>query len=58
MRKPFSRVVTLLTYMDGSLVDTWKEEQMHKLQEAIDDGVVSGTCAPQSQLQTRNFSIT
>jgi len=38
MKKPFSRVVTLLTYMDGSLVDAWKEEQMHKLQEAIDDG--------------------
>jgi len=38
MRKPFSRVVTLLTYMDGSLVDAWKEEQMFKLQEAINDG--------------------
>jgi len=38
MKKPFSRVVTLLTYMDGPLVDPWKEEQMHKLQEAIDDG--------------------
>jgi len=24
--------------MDGPLVDTWKEEQMHKLQEAMDDG--------------------
>ena len=31
IRKPFSRVVTLLTYMDSPLVDTWKEEQMHKL---------------------------
>ena len=38
MRKPFSRVVTLLTYMDGPLVDAWKEEQMHKLQVAMDDG--------------------
>jgi len=38
MRKPFSRVITLLTYMDGPLVDAWKEEQMHKLQEAMDDG--------------------
>jgi len=38
MRKPFSRVVTLLTYMDGTRVDTWKEEQMQKLQEAMDDG--------------------
>ena len=62
MRKPFSRVVTLLTYMDGPLVDAWKEEQMHKLQEAMDDGaqetVASGTCAPQSQLQTRNSKTT
>jgi len=24
--------------MDGPLVDAWKEEQMHKLQEAVDDG--------------------
>jgi len=38
MRKPFSRVVTLLTYMDSPLVDAWKEEQMHKLQEAMDNG--------------------
>jgi len=38
IRKPFSRVITLLTYMDGPLVDAWKEEQMHKLQEAMDDG--------------------
>jgi len=38
MRKPFSRVISFLTYMDGSLVDAWKEEQMHKLQEAMDDG--------------------
>jgi len=38
MKKPFSRVITVLTYMDGPLVDAWKEEQMHKLQEAIDNG--------------------
>jgi len=38
MKKPFSRVVTLLTYMDSPLVDAWKEEQMHKLQEAMDNG--------------------
>ena len=24
--------------MDGPLVDAWKEEQMHKLQEAMDNG--------------------
>jgi len=40
MRKPFSRVVTLLTYMDGTQVDAWKEEQMHKLQAAMDDGAL------------------
>jgi len=38
MKKPFSRVVTLLTYMDGPLVDAWKEEQMYKLQQSMDDG--------------------
>ena len=38
MKKPFSGVITLLTYMDGPLVDAWKEEQMHKLQESMDDG--------------------
>jgi len=38
MRKPFSRVITLLTYMDGPLVDAWKEEQTHKLQKSMDDG--------------------
>jgi len=40
MRKPFSRVVTLLTYMDSTQVDAWKEEQMHKLQSAMDDGAL------------------
>jgi len=40
MKKPFSRVVTLLTYMDGPLVDPWKEEQMHRLQESMDDGAL------------------
>jgi len=24
--------------MDGPLVDAWKEEQMHKIQAAMDDG--------------------
>jgi len=37
MRKPFSRVITLPTYMDGTKVYAWKEEQMQKLQEAMDD---------------------
>ena len=39
MKKPLSRVVTLLSYMDGDKVDTWKEEQMHILNKAASDGV-------------------
>ena len=38
MKKPFSRIVTLLSYMDGTHVDTWKGEQLLKLQEAADHG--------------------
>jgi len=39
MKKPLSRVVTLLSYMDGDKVDAWKEEQMHILEKAANDGV-------------------
>jgi len=39
MKKPLSRVVTLLSYMDSDKVDTWKEEQMHILKKAANDGV-------------------
>jgi len=39
MKKPFSRIVTMLSYMDGTRVDAWKEEQLHKLQEAADNRV-------------------
>ena len=39
MKKPLSRVVTLLSYMDGDKVDTWKEEQMHILNKAASDRV-------------------
>jgi len=38
MKKPLSRVVTLLSYMDGDKVDAWKEEQMHILEKAANDG--------------------
>jgi len=39
MKKPLSRVVTLLSYMDGDKVDAWKEEQMHILEKAANDGI-------------------
>jgi len=39
MKKPLSWVVTLLSYMDSDKVDTWKEEQMHILEKAANDGV-------------------
>jgi len=39
MKKPFSRIVTMLSYMDGTRVDAWKGEQLLKLQEAADNGV-------------------
>ena len=39
MKKPLSQVITLLSYMDGDKVDTWKEEQMHILEKAANDRV-------------------
>ena len=39
MKKPFSRIVTMLSYMDSTRVDAWKGEQLIKLQEAADNGV-------------------
>jgi len=39
MKKPLSHVVTLLSYMDGDKVDAWKEEQMHILDKANNDGI-------------------
>jgi len=38
MKKPFNRIVTMLSYMDGTRVDAWKGEQLLKLQEAADNG--------------------
>jgi len=38
MKKPFSRIITILSYMDGTCVDAWKGEQLLKLQEAADNG--------------------
>ena len=37
MKKPFSRVIAILSYMAGNKVDAWKEEQLQKLKEEIDD---------------------
>jgi len=39
MKKPFSRIVTMLSYMDGTCVDAWKGEQLLKLKEADNNGV-------------------
>ena len=38
MKKPYSRIITMLSYMDGTCIDAWKGEQLLKLQEAINDG--------------------
>jgi len=38
MKKPFSRIVTMLSYMDGNCVDAWKGEQLLKLKEALEGG--------------------
>jgi len=38
MKRPFSRIVTMLSYMDGTRVDAWKAEQLLKLKEEVDDG--------------------
>jgi len=40
MKKPFSRIVAMLSYMDGTCVDAWKEEQLKKLKEEMDDGAL------------------
>jgi len=39
MKKPFSRIVTMLSYMDGTRVDAWKEEQLDKIKEEADEGI-------------------
>jgi len=38
MRKPYSHITTLLSYMSRPQVDSWKEEQLDKLIEEINDG--------------------
>jgi len=38
MKKPYSRIVSMLSYMDGTHVDAWKGEQLLTLNKAMDDG--------------------
>jgi len=38
MKKPYSRIVAMLSYMDGTCVDAWKGEQLLTLNKAIDEG--------------------
>jgi len=38
MKVPFSRIVTMLSYMDGNHIDAWKEEQLDKLKEEEAEG--------------------
>jgi len=40
MKKPFSWIITILSYMDGTRIDAWKEEQLQKLKEEMDDGTL------------------
>ena len=39
MKKPFSRIITMLSYMDGTHIDAWKEEQLEKIKEEVDEGI-------------------
>jgi len=43
MKNPFSRIVTMLSYMDGTHVDAWKEEQLETLKEEEEAGVLDET---------------
>jgi len=38
MRRPYTHITSLLSYMNGPQVDSWKEEQLDKLIKEIDDG--------------------
>ena len=37
MKEPFSRIITMLSYMDGTCIDAWKEKQLQKLKEEMND---------------------
>ena len=38
LTNPVTRVATALTYMDGPLIDPWKEDQLQKLEARITAG--------------------
>ena len=40
MKRLFNRIITMLSYMDSTKVDTWKEEQLKLLMEEMDDGIL------------------
>ena len=40
MKRPFNRVITMLSYMDGTKVDAWKEEQLKILVDEMNDGTL------------------
>ena len=39
MTNPYSRVLTILTYMDGEIVNAWKESQVKKLEDRVLAGI-------------------
>ena len=40
MKVPFTKIVTMLGYMDGTCVDAWKEEQLQHLNNKLNDGTL------------------
>ena len=40
MKRPFNRVITMLSYMDGTKVDAWKEEQLKILVEEMNNSTL------------------
>ena len=40
MKRPFNRVITMLSYMDGTKVDAWKEEQLKILVDEMNDSTL------------------
>ena len=40
MKRLFNRVITMLSYMDGTKVNAWKEEQLKILMDEMEDGTL------------------
>jgi len=40
MKRPYSRVIAALSYMDGPKVDSWKEEQLVHLDDEVNSGTL------------------